>query len=99
MSALHLSALLESLKAARHHLNAELRIAAKAGLQDYAAALMREGAEIDRLVDEASASVLKLSAEAPADSPEDDHTEDYRRELRELKQWQADKDDPDRGDW
>jgi uncharacterized protein YicC (UPF0701 family) len=49
--------------AARQHLNAELRIATRAGLHDYAAALMREGAELDRLIDEATASIDKLTAD------------------------------------
>lgn len=53
-----------SLLAAREYLNAELRIAVRAGLSDYAAALMREGAELDRLIDEASASIQKLAAPA-----------------------------------
>jgi hypothetical protein len=62
MTTLALDHLRASLLAARAYLNAELRIATKAGLHDYAAALMREGAELDRLIDEAQASIHKLTA-------------------------------------
>lgn len=56
-----------SLMAARQHLATELRIATRAGLHDYAAALMREAAELDHLIDEARASVHKLTT--PEETP------------------------------
>lgn len=48
----------------RQHLNTEIRIATQAGRADYAASLMVEGRELDRLIDETKAFAIRIASHA-----------------------------------